>query len=61
MSRMVHPHPEYLTPVCSSYLEGDLKHLKRLPRLATPMVTAFKGLPYDQRLQKLSQFQSKIR
>lgn len=48
---LIHFHLEYLSEACSPYLDGDLQ---RLQRLATYVMTEFRGLFYEQPIQRLT-------
>ncbi len=50
---LLRPHLEYCILACLTNLVADIKHLERIQKLATRLVTGMRHLPYEERLQRL--------
>ncbi len=55
-STLIRPHLEYAIQASSPYLKKDIDDLERLQRLAPRMVKGWRGLSYEERLEKRSLF-----
>ena len=49
----IRPHIEYCVQSWSPHLSKDIKHLERVQKAATELVSSMKKLSYDERLKRL--------